>query len=378
MIRQLIALVVLGLASFFACGSASAKTYAAALAECVASIPGVEPKDHSRCVEYGPDSDYPLGPTSHAHNGPTAGTFVLVKSNSWYTFIFDWGTKPPPPPTCKAGDFTAGAWPKGSSGFTCEAGCEAKATLGDPTGGSASGGMTKTGNTCSGSNTDPGLPGTAPPETTNADGSHTWCDQISGKCVTAMPAPPAPPPPPSDDPNNQTNTHTDTTEGPSTSTSDTSSHSDSTTTGDGSGTGTGSGSGSSTGTTDTTSHTSTSEPAHASSSDSKCTEGACDVGNADGDVGDLYKPGTDSPGSVYADFKASVSASPLMASTTGFFTVNASGSCPSWHIPGNKYWGEAGFDFTFFCSAAMMALLQLAGYIVLSYGAFRAFSIAIY
>jgi hypothetical protein len=102
------------------------------------------------------------------------------------------------------------------------------------------------------------------------------------------------------------------------------------------------------------------------------------VGNADGNVGTLYNGGADTPGSVYSGFAASVQTSPIVSSVSSFFTVNASGSCPAWHIPGNKYWGAAGFDFSFFCDPAILALLAAAGYIVLAVGAFSAFRIALY
>lgn len=97
-------------------------------------------------------------------------------------------------------------------------------------------------------------------------------------------------------------------------------------------------------------------------------------------MGQLYQAGTDTPASVYNDFKAQVSSSPIMSAATGFFDASSlSGStCPTWHIPGNKYWGQAGFSFDFFCSSGMLALLALAGYIVLAVGAFSAFRIAIY
>ncbi|HEY8329026.1 MAG TPA: hypothetical protein VIO59_11350 [Rhodanobacter sp.] len=96
-------------------------------------------------------------------------------------------------------------------------------------------------------------------------------------------------------------------------------------------------------------------------------------------MGQLYTPGTDTPASVYGDFKAQVSSSPIMSSASGFFAVSLGGStCPTWQIPGNKYWGPSGFSFDFFCSSGMLALLALAGYMVLAVGAFSAFRIAIY
>ena len=104
----------------------------------------------------------------------------------------------------------------------------------------------------------------------------------------------------------------------------------------------------------------------------------CDVGNADGDTGGLYQASTDTPGSVYADFQAQVANAPIVSAVSGFFAVSAGGSCPSWHIPGNKYWGAAGFDFTFFCNADVLAIMALAGYVVLAMAAFCATRIAIY
>ncbi|WP_354546689.1 hypothetical protein [Rhodanobacter soli] len=96
-------------------------------------------------------------------------------------------------------------------------------------------------------------------------------------------------------------------------------------------------------------------------------------------MGQMYTPGTDTPASVYGDFKAQVSASPIMSSASGFFSASGiGGACPTWHIPGNKYWGQAGFSFDFFCADGMLALLALAGYMVLAVGAFSAFRIAIY
>jgi len=103
------------------------------------------------------------------------------------------------------------------------------------------------------------------------------------------------------------------------------------------------------------------------------------VGNADGNVGELYTASTDSPASLYADFKASVASAPVVGAASGFFDASSiAGTCPTWHIPGNKFWGEAGFSFDFFCSSGMLALLALAGWLVLAVGAWRAFTIALY
>jgi hypothetical protein len=232
-------------------------------------------------------------------------------------------------------------------------------------GGANSGASVQSGNACAATQgkTQP-LP--TPSETTNANGTKTYCDNL-GNCVTSGPSPPSAPPSASSSANNSTDaaSNTDTTPASSGSTSGSN--------------GSGSGNGSGTGTGTTGSGSGTGVPASSSSTSTKCTDGVCDVGNADGQVGQLYTPSTDTPASVYASFKAEVSASPLISAATGFFSPpSASGTCPTWHIPGNKYWGEAGFDFTFFCSDGMLALLSLAGILVLAVGAFSAFRIALY
>jgi hypothetical protein len=105
----------------------------------------------------------------------------------------------------------------------------------------------------------------------------------------------------------------------------------------------------------------------------------CDVGNADGDTGGLYTASTDTPSSVYSTFQAQVAGSPIVSAATGFFTVSLTGtSCPTWHVPGNEYWGASGFDFALFCDLSFLAILVAAGYIVLGVAAFCAFRIAIY
>lgn len=144
--------------------------------------------------------------------------------------------------------------------------------------------------------------------------------------------------------------------------------------GDGSGTGDGNGKGDGTG---TGTGPGDGKP-DASDQDKKCTEDWCNVGNADGDTGALYKASSDTPASVYAQFKSQVASSPIASAVSGFFAVNVSGACPSWHIPGNAYWGAAGFDFAFFCQPAFLDILTLAGYIVLATAACCATRIAIY
>lgn len=114
------------------------------------------------------------------------------------------------------------------------------------------------------------------------------------------------------------------------------------------------------------------------SADTKCTTGVCDVGDADGAMGGMYQHSDQTIAGVFGGYINSIKAAPIMATAGAFFAVQAGGSCPSWHIPGNQYWGPAGFDFSFFCSSAMLALFQFAGWLVLAAGAFCAFRIALY
>lgn len=306
-----------------------------------------------------------------AYGGNTAHT-----STSFKEYYFAWGTAGTPN-GCQAGSIVPAGTKYTQSSVTGEActsganSCEMSLVLGGPNSGSSM----LTGNSCPASSD---VPKDIPPvsETTNADGGKTYCDPISGTCVTVSPGPSDAPASSSSSANNSTDTTSVTNNPASSSSSTTTSTSTTTTTGTGSGTG----SGDSTGVTQGTSHTVTDAPASSSSTASKCTTGACDVGNADGNIGQMYSAGTDTPASVYAQFKADVASSPLVGAATGFFNVSniASGACPTWHIPGNKYWGESGFSFDFFCSSGMLAILALAGWMVLAGGAYCAFRIAIY
>lgn len=281
---------------------------------------------------------------------------------------------PPPPPTCKAGqnvpagtqvDFYQAANPVGPhDGDMCFQGCEVAMVVGIGSASSLSGTYDLTGSVCAASGTSKNSsPITKPSEVTNPDGSKTFCDPISGKCVTSKDGSNAPPAPSSSSGNNSTDSNSNTNTTPAGSSSSGGS-------GDGSsGPGTGTGS---------TGSGSTGGPASSSSTSTKCTTGVCDVGEADGTVGQLYTASGDTPGSVFSQFKSDVSNAPIMTAATGFFTVDAAGSCPTWHIPGNKYWGAAGFDFNFFCQPAILEILTWAGFIVLAVGAFCAFRIAIY
>lgn len=218
-------------------------------------------------------------------------------------------------------------------------------------------------------------PPTPPTTHINPDGSTTWCAEVPPVCVTGPAPTTSAPAPASSAPNHATTSHT-TTDHPATSSSTTTTSSSTTT---GSGDGSGSGGSAGTTTTDGTSHSTTDKPAHATSSATKCKSGVCDVGNADGQIGSLYSSSGTSVDALYRNFSGQVASSPIISSIHSFFDVsNVGGSCPTWHIPGNKYWGEAGFDFDFFCSPQMLALFSMMGFIVLAMGAFSAFRIAIY
>lgn len=303
------------------------------------------------------------------------------------------------PPTCPAGQIVPPGTPyeqSSSTGEACTSGanrCEMTLVLG----GSSSGSQMLTGAACAASTGDftphAGLAPPVPPDPT-PDGGRTFCDAISGICVTAAPGdggpPTAPAAPDGSTDNSSTNTAGTTTTGATTTTTTTTGGSTTNTTNnfsgttDGGGTGTGSGSfsgsGSSSAATASSSTSTASTPAVASSSSSKCTGGACDVGNADGQMGGMYQSSAETPSTVFSSFAAQVQTSPLIGAATGFFSTAgiSGGTCPTWQIPGNKYWGASGFSFDFFCSPGMLALLALAGYLVLAVGAFSAFRIALY
>jgi len=251
----------------------------------------------------------------------------------------------------------------GAAGYQ---GCELAMVIGGPD----SGQMEEDGNQLGTSPTQTAT--AAPPNVScSADGSCTYCATGTAICVTAN----APTPPASASTSSAATTASITNNPASSS----SSSSTTTTTGSTSGSGTGTGSsGSGSGSFSSTSTTTGSTSSPASASSTTCTTGVCDVGNADGSIASLYTASTDTPGSVYATFVSQVSNTPVMSAATGFFTLNVAGTCPTWTIPGNKYWGAAGFSFDFFCSSAMLEIFQLAGYLVLAVAAYAAFKIALY
>lgn len=250
------------------------------------------------------------------------------------------------------------------SGAAASSGCELAMQIGGPNNGL----MEETGSQVAAPGTSSATAAPAS-QTTNPNGSTTYCETNTSICVTSN----APAPAPAATPNATTSSTTNNPASTSTTATTSTTTGTTTTTGDGSGSGS-SGTGTSSSTTSTTG--STTVPASASST--SCTTGVCDVGNADGSIGALYNPSGDTPGSVYSSFVAQVSSTPIISASTGFFTLNVSGTCPTFTIPGNKYWGQAGFTFSFFCTSAMLALFQLAGFLVLAVAAYAAFKIALY
>ena len=279
---------------------------------------------------------------------------------------FAYGAPDPPDHYCQAGLLV----PPGTD-VNYDAASGAMCTIGTPScslalnvGGEHSGAYTMTGDACGdgGAGLPDGEPKTVPeppePEP-QPGGGQKVCDEISGTCITTKPPDPGPPAPPasSGGPNDTTTTtgHTTTPGGTTTTIINT------TTTTGGGGTG-GDGSGTGGPATSSSSTAVTQHPASSSSTTSECRGGACDVGNADGIMGAMYRPSSVTPASVYQGFAAQVGQSPMITAVSGFFAVDGvSGTCPTWHIPGNQFWGEAGFDFSSLCQPGILARLALAG-----------------
>ena len=87
-------------------------------------------------------------------------------------------------------------------------------------------------------------------------------------------------------------------------------------------------------------------------------------------VDDLYTPTDKTIASVFAAFKARVGESPLVDAIDGFFTVNASGGCPTWTVPASEYWDSMTWDKH--CSGDMLNSLQAIGFVLMAIAAFLA------
>ena len=87
-------------------------------------------------------------------------------------------------------------------------------------------------------------------------------------------------------------------------------------------------------------------------------------------VGDLYTPTDKTIASVFNAFKARVSDSPIVDSIDSFFTVNATGGCPVFSVPGNEYWEAMSFDAH--CSGDILQILERIGWVLMAVAAFLA------
>jgi hypothetical protein len=240
-----------------------------------------------------------------------------------------------------------------TTGMSEYQGCCLSMLLGPSGGGS----MVETGASCAAKSGAPTVQ-SPPAETHNPDGSTTYCDTGSGDCVTY-------------NPNSGGPASSSTSANNSTSSSTTSDPAGSSSSGGGgSGTGSGSGSGSGSGGTGSGGY-----PAYASST--SCTTGVCDVGNADGVIGTLYTPSTDSPSAEFSNFQSTVQNAPVIQAVNGFFAFNVSGTCPQWVVAPTKYWPN-GLSFEALCESSFSEILGYAGDIVLAVAAFAAFRIALY
>jgi len=87
-------------------------------------------------------------------------------------------------------------------------------------------------------------------------------------------------------------------------------------------------------------------------------------------VGDLYSPTDKTVASVFAAFKARVGDAPLVDAIDGFFSVNASGGCPTWTVPASEYWDSMTWDKH--CSGDFLNALQAMGWVLMAVAAFLA------
>lgn len=85
---------------------------------------------------------------------------------------------------------------------------------------------------------------------------------------------------------------------------------------------------------------------------------------------DFYSPSDKTVASVFDAFKARVTDSPLISAVESFFTVNASGGCPTFTIPATEYWQSMSYDAH--CSGDFLAALQSIGWVLMACAALLA------
>jgi hypothetical protein len=92
---------------------------------------------------------------------------------------------------------------------------------------------------------------------------------------------------------------------------------------------------------------------------------------------DFYKKDTKTFGDTLTTFKNTASSSPIMSAATGFFTITASGSCPTWSATYSLFGVSQTLVFDFLCAAWFVAFLPWLKATLLLLAGYRAFWIAV-
>lgn len=98
-------------------------------------------------------------------------------------------------------------------------------------------------------------------------------------------------------------------------------------------------------------------------------------GQPGGDGDALYESEGKTVEKLYDDFAERVSKAPIIDATKSFFEISVSASCPIFTFPATAYWDAMTFDFL--CKPEIVAILQLLGWLLLAFAAFRAIKIAL-
>jgi len=94
----------------------------------------------------------------------------------------------------------------------------------------------------------------------------------------------------------------------------------------------------------------------------------------------LYTPKTDTVDSVMSNYYSQLQSSPIVSSMNHFFTLNASGTCPTFTVPpanlgGHNIW--AGLNGNFLCDGTFATILTWIGWVVLAAASYQAAKIAL-
>ena len=115
--------------------------------------------------------------------------------------------------------------------------------------------------------------------------------------------------------------------------------------------------------------------------EARCSAGHIGTGTADfsqGLFGEGTKVGPDDSeihGQIDS-MKDRIEQVPIVRAADGFFTLNLSGTCPTFDIPNTEVW--AGLDPGILCNGTLDSILEWVGYVVLAVAAFAAIRIAIH